>query len=236
MIPTQDPLSPYILNNVNPLISNITKLKFLLVVDTSNFDAITKERFIVDKKSPLIDAGYTYPYSNVKYDIMGNNRVFGNDIDIGPFETIVNSKFLLINDIEDIFQSKIIKYSSIYSIYDKGIILRDFYSEMTQGQIDEYIKSYKIFIKIKSVNKIELHSDKKDIPIDEYDALYDSGENMLIVTKNSNYSADVFSNFFDKDQYILYYDDTSKKLYVYYKYTSTVAVFGKTAPLNVIKR
>lgn len=56
-------------------------------IHSARFQNVTNDNYSLEQGSVLIDAGQLLPFNNCPYDILGNQRMQGNRIDIGPIES-----------------------------------------------------------------------------------------------------------------------------------------------------
>jgi len=206
-----------------------------------NVEEIMIEKFLPIISSPMVDAGGNDFVQDLLIDIIGNSRIFNNQIvDIGPYEVRCHKIYFSSERITKIFQDKLaLDYSTkYYNSSMKEILYRDLYDQFIDraDYRDEFVRDSKVVIVLREeTEEYSVSTDKIDDLVYTFEAYYDYSTMSIILTKNKYIFGDLFNNIFNDDRYVLFFDESKHILSIYTNKIYDKALSGNRNVINNVK-
>ncbi len=214
-------------------------MSFELVEESWTPGDIIDLSYIPIKQSPLINKGDNEFVSTISVDIMGNTRIFLNNIvDIGPYEVELYQITFDASVISKIFQDKLFlddtneRFTTKEKIYSNLFIQ---FADNPTYRID-FARESKCLIELKSfVTEFIFEYDKFDIDLVVMEAYLDVERMTIVISKPDAILGEMFNSIIEQGKYIFYFDDITHTLTVKINHTFDKGMSGARSVLNNVR-
>jgi hypothetical protein len=181
--------------------------------------------------SPMVGSGSNTYIDGLLVDTLNRSRVFGNIVDIGPFEPRVYDILFSSGDIRRVFQDKLV-YDSVGNKFvpledDRQYIrLADQFASQTDRKT-EFAREAKIFIELNNLERDRtFYSDKPMRMVTSFEAYLDTEHRTIVFFKSKYVFGDMFNNVLSSDQCVFRFNENQHVLEVYLSNTHDKGLSG----------